>query len=44
MGSLRYLYKYIEKKGVIEELKEMGLEEGDTIRIEDYDLEFWDEF
>ena len=44
MGSLRYLYKYIEKKGAIEELKEMGLEEGDTIRIEDYDLEFWDEF
>ncbi len=44
MGSLRYLYKYIEKKGAIEELKEMGLEEGDTIRIEDYDLEFWNEF
>lgn len=44
MGSLRYLYKYIEKKGAIEELKEMGLEEGDIIRIEDYDLEFWDEF
>ena len=44
MGSLRYLYKYIEKQGAIEKLKEMGLEEGDTIRIADYDLEFWDEF
>ena len=44
MGSLRYLYKYIEKKGAIEELKEMGLEVGDIIRIEDYDLEYWDEF
>lgn len=44
MGSLRYLYKYIEKKGAIDELKKMGLEEGDIIRIEDYDLEFWDEF
>lgn len=44
MGSLRYLYKYIEKKGAIAELKEMGLEEGDVIRIEDYDLEYWDEF
>ena len=44
MGSLRYLYKYIEKKGAIEKLKEMGLEEGDIIRIEDYDLEYWDEF
>ncbi len=44
MGSLRYLYKYIEKNGAIDELKELGLEEGDTIRIEDYDLEYWDEF
>lgn len=44
MGSLRYLYKYIEKKGAIEQLKELGLEEGDIIRIEDYDLEYWEEF
>ena len=44
MGSLRYLYKYIEKKGAIEQLKELGLEEWDIIRIEDYDLEYWDEF
>ena len=44
MGSLRYLYKYIEKKGAIEQLKALGLEEGDIIRIEDYDLEYWDEF
>lgn len=43
MGSLRYLYKYIESKGAIEQLKELGLEEGDLIRIEDYDMEYWDE-
>lgn len=43
MGSLRYLYKYIEKKGVIDQLKEMGLEEGDTIKIIDYEFEFMDE-
>jgi GTP-binding protein len=43
MGSLRYLYKYIEKSGAIERLKEMGLEEGDLIRIENYDMEYWDE-
>mgnify|MGYP003293755436 CR=1 FL=1 len=43
MGSLRYLYKYIEKKGAIEALKEMGLEEGDTIRIDGFDMEYWDE-
>ena len=43
MGSLRYLYKYIESKGAIEQLKELGLKEGDLIRIEDYDMEYWDE-
>ena len=36
MGSLRYLYKYIEKNGAIEKLLEMGLSEGDTIRLFDY--------
>ena len=44
MGSLRYLYKYIEKNGAIDELKEMGLDEGDIIRIKNYDMEYWDEF
>lgn len=44
MGSLRYLYKYIEKNGAIEGLKELGLQEGDTIRINDYEMEFWDEY
>ena len=43
MGSLRYLYKYIEKSGAVEKLKEMGLEEGDIIRIEGFDMEYWDE-
>ena len=44
MGSLRYLYKYIEKSGAIDKLLEMGLEEGDTIRIFDFEFEYWDEF
>ncbi len=43
-GSLRYLYKYIEKKGALEELKNMGLDEGDTIRIFDYEFEYWEEY
>ena len=43
-GSLRYLYKYIEKSGAMDELKEMGVEEGDTIRICDYEFEYFDEF
>ncbi len=44
MGSLRYLYKYIEKNGAIERLKELGLQEGDIIRINDYEMEYWDEY
>lgn len=43
-GSMRYLYKYIEKSGAMERLLEMGLEEGDTIRVFDYEFEYWDEF
>ncbi|MGI6203995.1 MAG: GTPase ObgE [Anaerovoracaceae bacterium] len=44
MGSLRYLYKYIEKSGAIDRLKEMGLKEGDTVKIEDFEFEYIDEF
>jgi len=42
-GSLRYLYKYIENQGAIERLKEMGLEDGDTIRVINYEFEYIDE-
>lgn len=43
MESLRYLYKYIEKKGAIAELKELGLSEGDIVRIRDYEFEYSEE-
>ncbi|MDR0886815.1 MAG: Obg family GTPase CgtA, partial [Clostridiales Family XIII bacterium] len=42
-GSLRYLYKYIKDAGTIDQLKEMGLEDGDTIKIFDYEMEYEDE-
>ena len=42
-GSLRYLYKYIEEKGAIERMLDMGLDEGDTIRVFDYEFEYYDE-
>ena len=44
IGSIRYLYKYIERSGAVEKLKEMGLEEGDIIRIQDFEFEYIDEF
>ncbi len=43
MGSLRYLYKYIENSGAVDKMREMGLEEGDIVKIIDYEMEFWDE-
>lgn len=43
-GSLRYLYKYVENSGAIKKMKELGLEEGDTIRIEDFEFEYEEEF
>lgn len=42
-GSLRYLYRYIEENGAIDELKGMGLVDGDTVRVVDYEFEYLDE-
>ncbi len=42
-GSIRYLYKYIEKQGGIKQLIELGLKEGDTVRIEDFEFEYTEE-
>ena len=42
-GSMRYLYKYIEKSGAIDKMKEMGIEDGDIIKIQDFEFEYFDE-
>ena len=42
--SLRYLYKYIEKSGAIKKMKELGLKEGDTVSIYNYEMEYIEEF
>ncbi len=42
-GSVRYLYKYIEKSGALDKMKELGIEDGDTIKIKDFELEYLDE-
>ena len=42
-GSLRYLYKYIQKNGGIKLLKKLGLKEGDVVKIENYEFEYFDE-
>ncbi len=42
-GSLRYLYNYIVKQGGIKLLKSMGLQDGDTVRIQDFEFDYIDE-
>ena len=42
-GSLRYLYKYIENSGAMDKMKEMGIEDGDIIRVKDFEIEYMDE-
>lgn len=39
-GSIRYLYKYIEKQGGMKLLRQLGLKEGDTVRIQDFEFEY----
>ena len=39
-GSIRYLYKYIEKQGGMKLLHQLGLKEGDTVRIQDFEFEY----
>ena len=40
---IRDRYKYIEKSGAIDQMKEMGIEDGDIIKIEDFEFEYYDE-
>ena len=42
-GSLRYLDRYIEKSGGMQILLDLGMEEGDTVRIKDFEFEYWDD-
>ncbi|MDR1778782.1 MAG: GTPase ObgE [Clostridiales Family XIII bacterium] len=42
-GSLRYLYNYLVKNKAIDRMKKRGLEDGDTVRIYDFEMEFTDE-
>ena len=42
-GSVRYLYRYIEKSGALDKMKELGIEDGDPIKIKDFELEYLDE-
>lgn len=38
--SLRYFHKVLNNKGVLSELREMGIEDGDMVRLNDYEFEY----
>ena len=40
--SLRYFQEMLKRKGVIEELKALGIREGESVFICDYEFEFFD--
>ncbi|MDR0853511.1 MAG: GTPase ObgE [Clostridiales Family XIII bacterium] len=43
VGSLTYLNNYLEDGGIIRKLKARGMEDGDTIKIKDFEMEYIDE-
>lgn len=42
-SSLHYLYNYIEKNGGIKKLKNLGLQDGDVVKVFDYEFEYFDD-
>lgn len=38
--SLKYFHKVLRNKGVLDELMEMGIQDGDMVRLKDFEFEF----
>lgn len=38
--SLKYFHKVLKNKGIFEELKDMGIKEGDIVRVNDFEFEY----
>jgi GTP-binding protein len=38
--SLKYFHKVLRNKGVLDELREMGIEDGDMVRLRDFEFEY----
>lgn len=38
--SLRYFHKVLNNKGVLNELREMGIQDGDMVRLNDFEFEY----
>ncbi len=42
MDSLRHFENQLRKRGIFERLKAMGIDDGDTVRINNFEFEFYD--
>ncbi|NLL29768.1 MAG: GTPase ObgE [Clostridiales bacterium] len=40
VDSLRYFHKVLRNKGILDELREMGIEDGDIVRLNDFEFEY----
>ncbi|MCY6355748.1 GTPase ObgE [Clostridium sp. ZS2-4] len=38
--SLRYFHKVLKNKGIMDELRELGIQDGDIVRLDDFEFEF----
>lgn len=38
--SLKYFHKVLKNKGILDKLKEMGIEDGDLVRLNDFEFEY----
>lgn len=38
--SLKYFHKVLKNKGVLDDLKKLGIQDGDTVRLRDFEFEF----
>jgi GTPase len=39
-NSLRYFHKVLKNKGVFDDLREMGIQDGDVVRLNDFEFEY----
>ncbi|MFA5527343.1 MAG: GTPase ObgE [Peptostreptococcales bacterium] len=42
LESLRYLDNYLKKRGAYDKLKELGIKEGDTVKIKNYEFDYYE--
>ncbi|MBB6214874.1 GTP-binding protein [Anaerosolibacter carboniphilus] len=42
MDSLRYFQNFLRKRGIVDELKALGVQDGDTVKMYDFEFEYYD--